>query len=483
MQSPLPFLIREVSIITLYDYRYFQRRDLATFTERAFHELNPDGDLISGWYLELVAAELEKCRLGLTKRLIINLPPRSLKTHSASIAFPAWLLGHDPSCQIICASYGQDFSDKPARDTRTLMTSHWYQTLFPRMRIAVDRKAIHDFATTSGGGRMATSVGGVLTGRGADIIIVDDPMKPDDAMSETSRKSTNQWFDHTLLSRLNDKAKGVIIIIMQRLHQDDLVGHVMEQGGWTVLSLPAIAEQDETHVYQRCELPVTVSRRVGEVLHPERDTLETFAMVRRTAGEYAFQSQYQQNPTPVGGAMVKREWLKFYEPGEEPAQFEHIFQSWDTGNKPDKLNDPSVCTTWGKKGKLFYLLHVYRARLEYPDLKRQVLTLAKSWNARSIVIEDKASGTQLLQDLKRDGLYMVKAYDPKGQDKIMRLHSQTGLFESGCVLLPRTATWLNDYTLELMTFPGSKHDDQVDSTSQALDWYTNNRPTGFFVFD
>ncbi len=462
------------------ELRYIMRRDLATFTERAFHELNPGGELLSGWYLELVAAELEKCRLGETNRLIINLPPRSLKTHSASIAFVAWLLGHDPTCKIMCASYGQDFSDKPARDTRTLMNSSWYQALFPATRIAADRKAIHDFVTTAGGNRMATSVGGVVTGRGADIIIVDDPMKPEDAMSEAGRKATNQWFDHTLLSRLNDKARGVIIIIMQRLHQDDLVGHVLEQGGWTVLSLPAIAEVDETHTYKCLEQTVTVIRNAGDVLHPERDTLETFETIRQRAGEYAFQSQYQQNPTPVGGAMVKREWLKYYEPGDEPAQFEHLFQSWDTGNKPDKLNDPSVCTTWGKKGNLFYLLHVYRARLEYPDLKHAVKNLAKRWHVKSIIIEDKASGTQLLQDLKREKLYIAKAYDPKGQDKVMRLHSQTGLFESGRVLLPSNAAWLNEYMLELMTFPGSKHDDQVDSTSQALDWITNVRKVGFF---
>jgi predicted phage terminase large subunit-like protein len=471
-----------MNLITPEQYRHLLRSDFTGFVARAFHELNPDTALVNGWYLDLIAATLERCRLGQTKRLVINLPPRSLKTHNASIAFPAWLLGHDPSCKIICASYGQEFSDKPARDTRTLMQGEWYRKLFPRTRIAPNRTAIHDFVTTEGGGRMATSVEGVLMGRGSDVIIIDDPMKPEEAMSETRRGNVNQWFDHSLLSRLNDKAHGCIILIMQRLHQDDLTGHVLEQGGWTHLSLPAIAEADETHTVKRFGQLYTFHRSAGEVLHPERDTLEILEEVRRTAGEYAFQSQYQQNPTPVGGAMVKRQWLRYYEPGDEPSQFEYLFQSWDTGNKPDKLNDPSVCTTWGVKNDLFYLLHVFRERLEYPDLRHSAKRLAAEWHARSIVIEDKASGIQLLQDLKRDGLYGATAYDPNGLDKIMRLFSQTGVFESGRVMLPRTAPWLGEYLAELMTFPGSKHNDQVDSTSQALDWYSNKHYASFFDF-
>src|SRR5438105_5969496 len=175
-----------------------------------------------------MAAELERCRTGETKRLIINLPPRSLKSHSISIAFCAWLLGHNPSAQIICASYAQELAAKHAIDCRALMASDFYREIFPT-RLSPDKRAASDFLTTARGSRVATSVGGVLTGRGADFIIIDDPLQPDKALSDARRKSVNDWYDHTLSSRLNDKRTGCIILVMQRLHQDDLVGHVLEQ--------------------------------------------------------------------------------------------------------------------------------------------------------------------------------------------------------------------------------------------------------------
>ena len=196
-----------------------------------------------------------------------------------------------------------------------------------------DRQAVADFMTTEQGLRMSTSVGGVLTGRGADLIIIDDPLKPEEALSETQRKAVNDWYDNTLLSRLDDKANGCIIIVMQRLHQDDLVGHVLEQEHWEVLSFPAIAEKDETHVIDNPFGTRLFDRKVGEVLHPERESLTVYANIRRTIGEYNFLSQYQQNPSPLGGAMVKTDWLKTYVPGEQPANFSRIVQSWDTANK------------------------------------------------------------------------------------------------------------------------------------------------------
>ncbi len=375
--------------------------------------------------------------------------------------------GHNPAGQIICASYGQDLADKFARDCRNIMQTPWYQRLF-RTRLS-DRQAVHDFTTTDRGTRMATSVGGVLTGRGADIIVIDDPLKPDDALSETRRKAVNEWFDNTLRSRLNDKATGCILVIMQRLHQDDLVGHVLEQEDWDVLSFPAIAEAEETHVIDTRFGRRLFRRQIGEALHPERESLATLRKIRETISEYTFVSQYQQSPIPIGGAMVKTEWLKSYEPGEQPANFFRIVQSWDTANKSTELANYSVCTTWGLKGTSFYLLDVFRKRLNYPDLKRAVHELAKEYGANVILIENKASGTQLIQDLQHEGMFGVTAYEPPtGTDKIMRLHAQTAIFENGHVFLPRCATWLAEYVTELTGFPGSKYDDQVDSTTQAL---------------
>jgi hypothetical protein len=309
-------------MLSLQEYVWLLRRDLLSFIERAFYEINPQTPLLSGPHLEVIASKLEACRQRKIRRPIINLPPRQLKSHCASVAFPAWFLGHNAGGHVICASYGQDLADKFARDSRRIMTSDWYQRLFAT-RLA-DRKAVHDFTTTEQGTRMATSVGGVLTGRGADLIIIDDPLKPDEALSESGRKAVNEWYDHTLLSRLNDKAAGCIIIIMQRLHQDDLVGHVLGQEEWDVLSFPAIAERDEVHLVENLLGRHRFERRAGDVLHPERESATTLAQIRQTVGEYVFASQYQQKSISLGGAMVRTKWLRFYDPQDQPERYDEI---------------------------------------------------------------------------------------------------------------------------------------------------------------
>jgi predicted phage terminase large subunit-like protein len=456
------------------EYRTLLRSDLNSFIERTFVELNPETVFLSSPYLELLAAKLECCHRGSVRRLIVNLPPRSLKSHSVSVAFTAWVLGHNPASQIICASYGQDLADKHARDCRTLMLSSFYRDLFSATRLSAQKQSVNEFVTTRNGFRMSTSVGGVLTGRGADMIILDDPLKPDDAMSATKRTAVNEWYDNSLLSRLNDKERGVIIIVMQRLHQDDLVGHVLERNGWEVVSFPAIAEEDETVSFENVFGVRKFQRKEGEALHPERESLETLDAIRKTIGEYNFSSQYQQCPIPPGGAMVRDKWLQYYDPSALP-EFTQTIQSWDTANKAGELNDYSVCTTWGVKGRdRFYLLEVFRRRLDFPALKRAAKDLALRWNPKAILIEDRASGTQLIQELRAEGIYRTKPYlPPTGSDKTVRLHMQTQQFESGRVLLPRSSSWLDDYRNELLAFPGSKYDDQVDSTTQALDYLSS----------
>ena len=287
------------------------------------------------------------------------------------------------------------------------------------------------------------------------------PLKPEEALSDTQRQKTNDWFDNTLFSRLNDKRHGAIVIIMQRLHEDDLVGHVLAQEGWEVLRFPAIAEEDEVHEIETIWGPRCFTRRCGEALHPEREPLATLEMLRRTLGEYHFAGQYQQSPAPLGGGLVKAEWFRRYAENELPESFDRIVQSWDTANKATELADFSVCTTWGIKGKNLYLLSVFRKRLEYPDLKRAVREQQSLFNASVILIEDKASGTQLIQELIVDGCHGATRYKPDC-DKIMRLHAQTAMIENGFVYVPQTAPWLAEYLHEITIFPKGKHDDQVD---------------------
>ena len=286
------------------------RTDFVAFVERSFYELNPETEYLPNWHIEVIASALEDCRQGRCKRLIINVPPRSLKSHCATVCFPAWLLGHNPSTHIICASYAQELADKHALDCRSLVMSSRYQELFPETRLSSSRPAVHDFQTTRKCTRLATSVGGVLTGRGTDFIIIDDPTKPEEALSEVQRRTANDWFDHTLSSRLNNKRDGCIIVIMQRLHEDDLVGHVLQQGGWRLLKFPALAEEDERHEILTPYGAQVYTRKEGEALHPEREPLEVLAQIREIQGEYNFAGQYQQAPAPLGGGMVKGEWLQ-----------------------------------------------------------------------------------------------------------------------------------------------------------------------------
>src|SRR6516225_9475900 len=312
--------------VTRSGYDDLLRRDFACFARRAFSELNPQTPFLLGWHFEIIAAKLAALFEGRIRRLIINLPSRHLKSHLASVTFPAWCLGRKPSAQILCVSYAQELADKLSRDCRRIVASDWYRQLFPT-RLSPQRQAVPEFETTAQGCRIATSVGGVLTGRGADIIIIDDPLKPEEALSEAHRQGANEWFDHTLYSRLNDKQQGAIVLIMHRLHEDDLVGHVLSQEDWEIVRLPAIAEEDETIV------------------------------------EYNFAGQYQQMPAPLGGGLVKAGWFSHYAADELPP-FERIVQSWDTANKATELSDFSVCTSWGITGKDLYLLDVLRRRLE-----------------------------------------------------------------------------------------------------------------------
>jgi predicted phage terminase large subunit-like protein len=461
-------------------YAHLLRNDLCAFIHRSFLELNPQGQFHSNWHIELIASKLEDVRRGHCRRLIVNVPPRHLKSHAISVAFPAWLLGHEPSKQVLSVTYAQDLSEDLARKSRSLMTSAYYQALFDTR---LSREAISDFATTQGGNRFSTSVGGVLTGRGADIIIIDDPLKADDALSDTQRRSVNEWFANTLRSRLNNSETGAIIIVMQRLHADDLVAHVQEKNEqWDVLSFPAKAEQDQSYSFLTPYGRRQVHRKPGDILQPALFSAESLEARRLGMADYNFAAQYQQDPQPPSGIIVKREWLKYYRPDEKPERFDQILQSWDTANKDSELANFSVCTTWGIKDRSLFLLDVFRQKLDFPDLKRSIRELANRYQAKIVLIEDKASGTSLLQELRADNFSIAQpAPDPKG-DKVIRLRAQTTKIANGTVLFPNDAPWLDAYLRELLGFPNAKNDDQVDSTVFALAWVTEHPEPGIITF-
>jgi predicted phage terminase large subunit-like protein len=441
------------------------RNDFRIFVEKVFMTLTPGQTFIRSWHLEAIAYQLERVRRGEIKRLIINMPPRSLKSIMASVAFPAFILGLDPTRRIICASYSGELAKKHSNDFRAILDSRWYRSTFPGTRVGAFKNNETEIELTARGFRLAASVGGTLTGRGGDIIIIDDPLKPDDAFSETKRSGANQWFTNTLLSRLDDKRSGAIVVVMQRIHMDDMTGFLTEQSDeWEVLNLPAIADHD-------CEILCwdgkRYLRKAGEVLSPEREPLCILDALKMQMGSDGFSAQYQQMPVPPGGAMIKRDWIVRYK--ELPLLPERILvmQSWDTANKGGPQNDWSVCTTWIlARGMRWYLVDVWRGRVDYPSLKSIVESHARQWGAQRVVVEDAGAGTMLVQELQSrvPGIIAIR---PEG-DKASRMAVASAKFQAGQAMLPERAPWLADLEAELFAFPGGKHDDQCDSISQAL---------------
>ena len=277
------------------------------------------------------------------------------------------------------------------------------------------------------------------------------------------------WYDGTLSTRLNDKELGVIILVMQRLHQEDLAGFVIERGGWLELSLPAIAPVDQEVSVSPDELHY---REAGSILHPERESGETLERIKAEIGSLQFSAQYQQSPVPPEGNLIRRDWLKTYDTAPSRGPGVRIVQSWDIATTTDERNDWSVCTTWAIRQKVFYLLDVWRARVEFPALRRQIVNHALAHRAQTVLIEKAGPGLQLVQELRNDPTPQFPkpiGIVPEG-DKRMRMEAQTPRFEAGHVLLPKEAPWLADLLDELLAFPRGRHDDQVDSVSQFLKW-------------
>jgi predicted phage terminase large subunit-like protein len=426
-----------------------------------FYVLNPSATFHINWHICRIAYVLEQVRLGEIKRLIITVPPRSLKSIMCSVAFPAFALGHDPSKRVIVASYSADLAIKHGNDFRTVVNSAQYHAIFPGMRISAMKNTQTEVVTTSNGFRLAISVDGTLTGRGGDIIIIDDPIAALAALSQKSREHVVDWYFNALLSRLDDKQNGAIVLVMQRLHEDDLAGVLLRGSDeWTVVSLPAIAEHDE-------EIPIGNGRvhfrRADDVLHPEREPKEVLDSLRAQLGPEIYSAQYQQRPVPPGGGTIKRVWLRRY---DQLPQSGLIIQSWDVANKQGEENDFSVCTTWRLHEKRYYLVDVLRGRFDFPTLRRKVSEQAKLHKASQILIEDAGFGTALIQELKT-GHFSVVGVKPE-YDKKIRMTIQSAKFENGQVFFPKEAPWLRDLEDELFAFPNGRHDDQVDSISQAL---------------
>ncbi len=444
------------------------REDFQFFLRRCFKTLNPNTEFLANWHLEAMAARLAWVRRGEINRLIINLPPRYLKSLTVSIAFPAFLLGHNPALRIYVISYGGELAAKHGADFRAIVESDWYRRAFRKMRTL--KSTDEEVTTTKRGFFRAASVGGALTGLGGDIFIVDDAQKAVDALSDARRNWLNQWYSNTLISRLDNKRKGTIIIVTQRMHTDDLTAHAMKTSKhWEVLRIPAIADEAEDIVTGDGEDDI-YPREAGEALQPDRETAEMLREVE-LADPYTFAAQYQQSPVPIGGLLIQRDWLRRYTKDELPERDykSKIIVSVDPAAKGGPKNDWSVFTIWLVRENVYYLLDLVRGHYDYLQLRDVAVKLAQKYKPDVVLVEDTHVGIALAQDLRSLAKRPIKPI-PVHANKTARLYVELGKFQARLVRFPNEAPYMAELEAELLAFPYGKYDDQVDSITQALSY-------------
>jgi predicted phage terminase large subunit-like protein len=421
-------------------------------------------NFIHGRHHVKMARAFERVANGECKRLIINMPPRHTKSEFASYLLPAWFLGKYPEKKVIQTSHTAELAVGFGRKVRNLVDSDVYKDVFPAVALQSDSKAAGRWATNKGGDYFAIGIGGAVTGKGADILIIDDPHSEQEAaLSETNPEiydKTYEWYTSGPRQRL--QPGGAIVVVMTRWSKRDLTGQVLKAAAqrdgedWEVIEFPAIMPN-------------------GKPLWPEFWPLPQLEALKNELPNGKWMAQYQQEPTSDVNAIIKREWWKIWEE-EDPPQCEFLIQSWDTAFLKTQRSDYSACTTWG----VFYktddtgmqqaniiLLNAFKRRMEFPELKQRALEEWKEWEPDALIVEAKASGQPLIFELRAMGIPVQDFIPSKGNDKIARLNAVADMFASGMVWVPNTH-WAEELVEEVASFPSGEHDDLVDSTTQAL---------------
>lgn len=442
--------------------RELARNDFYAFYRFTFPVLAPEATFQDAFHFRALAEAMNKVVTGETPRLLIAVPPRHGKSRLGSVALPAWILGRQPMAKIICASYGDDLSKDFSRRTRELLISPAYQAIFPETLLDKGGTALDELRTTLKGYRLATSTGGVVTGKGANYIIIDDPMKAVDAASESARNSVYDRFKTSLMSRFDKPSDGRMIVLMQRLHMDDLIGRLKDEGGWTLLEMPGeglVTKEFDIGQNEIWEM------QPGELLYPEMFTHADLKQQRFDLGEAAYNAQILQQPVPPGGTLFK---LKLFQRYELPLpQFEAIVQCWDPAMIDSETAAFSVCTTWGVTGRRVYLLDVFRKRLEFHQVAPAIRSLKDKYNAHFVILEITGLGTPIGNQLCNPRPKWLLTVDPD-MGKNERAIAQTPKIERKRVFLPKSAPWLATFEAEVAAFPFCKYFDQVDSMVHFL---------------
>ena len=458
----LPLEEQKEILALLEEYEKAERREASRETFMGFtKDVWPA--FIEGRHHKIMAEAFERVASGALKRLIINMPPRHTKSEFASYLLPAWFLGQYPEKKIIQTAHTAELSVGFGRKVRNLVDSDDYKTIFPKVSLRADSKAAGRWSTSQGGEYFAIGVGGAVTGKGADLLIIDDPHSEQEGQSidPSVFDKVYEWYTSGPRQRL--QPGGSIVVVMTRWHKRDLTGQIIKSSvqregvdEWEVIEFPAIMPS-------------------GAPLWPEFWPMKELESLRNELPAPKWSAQYQQNPTSEEGALVKREWWKRWEE-DDPPPCEFIIQSWDTAFLKTQRADFSACTTWG----VFYrpdddgvtqpnviLMDAYKERLEFPELKKTAYDFYQHWQPEAFVVEAKAAGTPLIFELRAMGIPVAEYTPSRGNDKISRVNAVSDLFASGVIWAPETR-WAEEVIEEFAAFPAGEHDDLVDSSTQAL---------------
>lgn len=470
---------------------------LYEFVKQSWHVVEPGIPFIPSWHIEEICEHLEAVSAGEITRLLINIPPRHSKSTITSVMWPAWEWLTSPEQKFLCASYSGSLSIRDNLKTRRLIQSHWYQERWSHMfALAGDQNAKQRFENNKTGYRLATSVGGTATGEGGSRLLLDDPHSAQAAQSDVIRNSDLEWFDMVWSTRLNNPKEDAMVTIMQRLHEKDISGHIIDDiGGWEHICIPAEWDGVKRSTVLGSYDP---RQKVGELICPDRFGSKEIDNLKRLLGQYGVAGQLQQNPSPADGGILKTKYFEMWPADKGLPPFEYILQSYDCAFTEKSSGDPTACTVWaifthnGERNVM--LIDAWEDHLSYPDLRKRAI---KDWGTEyggmtkespysrarrpdRILVEAKASGQSLIQDLRLAKVPVI-GYNPGNADKISRAHQASPTLELGLIWIPESGknkghfvSWAQGFIKQLEKFPVAEHDDYVDTFSQAIIYLKND---------